>query len=601
MKPKTLATIAIWTICVGTIAFALVQVQTYAGLINNAGVIRGGTQQAVKLALANEPNDAIVARVDGLLDKLHSEESARPIEDPASKDFLEDIELVQGTWKFIKQEFKDLDNGTGSDARLLALSEDHFKQADAMVMSAQRRAERDLLWTIIGCLILVIAVTSVVAFREHRYQLARQTALETDPLTDGYSLTGFERRARSLVQASEPHAYLIVYSNVESFRVINESFGRPAGDNAIRTLHTLLKRACTKGELVAHVNADHFVMLIHNTDKRAEQLAAQTQARLKADESLPFSDRITCGYGVYEIAEATEDIATAISNAEAVLKGGVGGNLIARYDEEFRSQLAFEQSVLRHMRDAIEREEFVPYLQSQTSLTDGSIVGAEMLCRWDSPELGFLYPDRFIPQFERNGFISDLDFYMLEQACRRYTSLDAEGQRKPLHIAVNFSRVSLLENDFEERFVSLVERYGMPPERLHFEVTEGVFSVDEDSVLAILASLQRRGFPIAMDDFGTGYSSLSLLRKMPIDVLKIDRGFLSASEDDARSRRVLECVINLANDLGIDTVCEGIETAEQAMLLHKLGCNIAQGYYFARPVPFDELAEQLHAQEPTDK
>lgn len=585
----------------GAIAFALLQVQTYAGLINNAGVIRGGTQQAVKLALAGEPNDDIVERVDELLNKLYANEQSRPFEDTASENFLKDIELVQGTWKLINQEFKDLAAGTGSKERLLALSEDHFEQADAMVLSAQRRAERDLFWTIVCCLVLVIAVTSVVAVRERRYQRAREIAFETDPLTEGYSLAGFERCARDLVRAADPHEYLIAYSNIESFRVINESFGRPAGDETIRTLHTLLKRACTKGELVAHVNADHFVMLLHNTEQRAEQLAAQTQARLKADEILSFSDRITCGYGVYEIADETEDIATAISNAEAVLKAGVGGDLIARYDEEFRSRLAFEQNVLRHMRDAIEREEFIPYVQSQTSLTDGTLVGAEMLCRWDSRELGFLYPDSFIPQFERNGFISDLDFYMLEQACRRYQELDVKGQRKPLHLAVNFSRISLLQNDFEERFVNLVERYGMPPERLHFEVTEGVFSVDEDSVLAILASLQRRGFPIAMDDFGTGYSSLSLLRKMPIDVLKIDRGFLSASEDDARSRRVLESVINLANDLGIDTVCEGIETAEQAQLLHNLGCSIAQGYFFARPVSFDEFVEQLHAQEPADE
>ena len=342
------------------------------------------------------------------------------------------------------------------------------------------------------------------------------------------------------------------------------------------------------------MNADHFALLLRNTEGRAEQMAAQMQACLKADDDLPFSDRITCGYGIYELSERAEDIAVAVSNAGAVLKEGVGTDLLARYNDAFRSKLAFEQSVVRHMADAIEREEFVPYLQSQTSLIDGTIVGAELLCRWDSPDLGFLSPDRFIPQFERNGFINELDFYMLEQACRRYQDLDVEGQ-KPIHLAVNISRVSMLQNDFEERFVSLVERYGMPPERLHVEVTEGVFSVDEDTVLNILEDLQQRGFPIAMDDFGTGYSSLSLLRKMPIDVLKIDRGFLSASEDDERSRQVLESVINLAKSLGISTVCEGLETQEQVMLLHNLGCEIAQGFFFARPIPFDELVEQLHA------
>lgn len=594
LKPKMFATIAVWIICVSALAFALVQMQSYAAVINNAGVIRGGTQQSVKLALADQPNNTIVARVNGLLDKLQSEENARFIKDPASQDFLDDIGIVEGTWKLINQEFVALANGTGSKEHLLALSEDHFKQADAMVLSAQRRAERDLMWTIVGCLILVVAVTSTMAIREHRYQRARQAAMETDPLTGGYNLTGFERHAHDLVQMTKPRTYLIAYSNVENFRVINESFGRPAGDEAIRTINTLMERACKRGELVGHANADHFALLLRNTEGRAEQMAAQMQACLKADDDLPFSDRITCGYGIYELSERAEDIAVAVSNAGAVLKEGVGTDLLARYNDAFRSKLAFEQSVVRHMADAIEREEFVPYLQSQTSLIDGTIVGAELLCRWDSPDLGFLSPDRFIPQFERNGFINELDFYMLEQACRRYQDLDVEGQ-KPIHLAVNISRVSMLQNDFEERFVSLVERYGMPPERLHVEVTEGVFSVDEDTVLNILEDLQQRGFPIAMDDFGTGYSSLSLLRKMPIDVLKIDRGFLSASEDDERSRQVLESVINLAKSLGISTVCEGLETQEQVMLLHNLGCEIAQGFFFARPIPFDELVEQLHA------
>ena len=200
------------------------------------------------------------------------------------------------------------------------------------------------------------------------------------------------------------------------------------------------------------------------------------------------------------------------------------------------------------MRDALTNGEYAIYLQPQFSLEDGSLVGAELLCRWDSPELGFLAPDRFIPQFERNGFISELDFYMMEQACSLYPLVDhPKSDGTPVHLAVNFSRVTMLQNDFVERFDSVVRRFDIPASFLHVEITESAFSADEKVIIDIIADLQERGFPIAMDDFGTGYSSLSLLKSMPIDVLKIDRGFLSASEDDARSRRVLEYVIALAN------------------------------------------------------
>lgn len=242
------------------------------------------------------------------------------------------------------------------------------------------------------------------------------------------------------------------------------------------------------------------------------------------------------------------------------------------------------------MRKALAAGEFAVYVQPQFFLDDGSLAGVEALCRWDSPDLGLLMPDRFIPQFERNGFIADLDFCMLERACRLYPlTAQTKPGGGPVHVAVNFSRVTMLQNDFVERFERLVGRFDFPPAFLHVEVTESALTADDQALVGILSELRRRGFPIAMDDFGTGYSSLSLLRNMPIDVLKIDRSFLSASEDDERSRRVLEHVLALANDLGIDTVCEGIETAEQADLLHRLGCSIGQGFHLARPMPLDEF------------
>lgn len=595
MRSKVAAIVALLLLGIGLLVFTMAQMQSYASIINDAGVVRGGTQRAVKLALAGLPNDDAVQRVDEVLASLMEREEERPIKSPDTRDFEESLAQVAGEWDLIKQEFAAYEHGQ-PDQKLLALSEAHFELADTTVYLAQRRAESDFL-KIAGIGIAIIVSASLFIFLlERHHRLKMHGALTTDPLTRGRNLAAFEEEARKLVQAGGSNAFLIAYSNVVGFRAVNESFGRAAGDEVIRTLQSLFEKACKQGELVGHANADHFVLLLRNVEGRVEHLAAQTAARLQADDALPFSDRIVCGYGAYELTSANEDIATAISNAAAVLKEGTSINLIARYDDEFRSKLAFERAVEEHMRTALEKGEFSPYLQPQFSLEDGSLLGAELLCRWDSPDLGFLMPDRFIPQFERNGFIAELDFSMLERACSLYPLVGWEKpDGSPVHLAVNFSRVTMLQNDFVERFESLVNRFDFPASFLHVETTESAFSADEKALIGILSHLQQRGFPIAMDDFGTGYSSLSLLRTMPIDVLKIDRSFLSASEDHERSRRVLEQVIALANALGIDTVCEGIETRTQAELLRSLGCSIGQGFYFARPMPLSAFNERFAA------
>lgn len=593
MRSKVAAIVIVWLLGIGLLLFIMAQMQNYASIINDAGVVRGATQRAVKLELADLPNDKVVKRVDEMLASLFEREEHRPVKSRGTREFREALTDVQNQWGLIKQEFA-AEDGEQSDERLLALSEEHFELADKTVLLAQRRAESDFLWISGICIVLFASASIFISMLERNHRRKMRKALTTDPLTGGRNIFAFEEEARELVEEAEPKAYLMAYSNVIGFRVVNESLGRAAGDEVIRTLQSLFEKACQQGELVGHANADHFALLLHNVEGRIEQLAAQTAARLRADEALPFSDRIVCGYGTYELSDTGEDIATAISNAAVVLKEGTSNHLIARYDDEFRSKLAFERDVEQHMREALENGEFAAYVQPQFSLEDGSLIGAELLCRWDSPELGFLMPDRFIPQFERNGFIAELDFHMLERACSLHPLVDrTRPDGTPVHLAVNISRVTMLQNEFAERFRRLVERFDFPAPFLHVEVTESAFSADEKAIVDTLATLQRQGYPIAMDDFGTGYSSLSLLRNMPIDVLKIDRSFLSASEDDERSRQVLRHVIALANALGIDTVCEGIETPQQAALLRSLGCCIGQGFYFARPMPLEEFKKRF--------
>ncbi|RGZ00423.1 EAL domain-containing protein [Clostridium sp. AM58-1XD] len=208
--------------------------------------------------------------------------------------------------------------------------------------------------------------------------------------------------------------------------------------------------------------------------------------------------------------------------------------------------------------------------------------------RWRIPEYGLIAPDHFIPLFERNGSIADIDFYMMEKACEfiRY-HIDTYG--KEFCISVNFSRVTLYQQRFYPTVMELVERFRIPHHCIEMEVTESAFNGISEVMVNKITRLQEDGFLISMDDFGSGYSSLNLLDMLPIQVLKLDRGFLREYGVTEKAKNVISCVVELAHTLDIQVVCEGIETMEHLKLLQKIGCDYGQGFYFSKPIPQDEF------------
>lgn len=588
MKSKVLAIAIAWLLCVVGLLFIMLQMQSYAGIINDAGVVRGGTQRAVKLELAGMPNQDIVQRVDSLLASLHSGEEGRIFQSGTTVQLTDDLDAIQRQWDLIKQEFAALERGEGSQENLLALSEEHFRMADEMVLSAQKRADIDFAWTIGGMLAVIVVVSAFVSLLERHHRLKERRSLLVDPLTGGRNLFAFEEDGGGLVEGAAEGSYFVAYSNVVGFRTINELFGREAGDQTILLLQRTFAEAVGRGEIDAHANADHFALLLKSGDDPRRRMRALQELVEGALDTLPFSDRLTCSYGAFPLDDKGIGLDTAVSNAFAVLKDGALVDGVCWYDDAFRRQLAHSNNLLKYCEKGLEGCEFEPYLQPQVNLADGRLTGAELLCRWNSPDLGFLMPDSFIPQFERNGFIVKLDFHMLERALAYYASLENPSDQA-LRISINLSRVTILHPGFDQRLEGLFKRYGISPQHLDIEITEGLFAVDQDAVIDILTRLRTQGYRFAMDDFGTGYSSLSLLRKLPIDVLKIDRGFLSQSTETDDARRVLRGVIDLADDLGIETVCEGIERADQAEMLAAMGCTTGQGYLYDRPIPLDEF------------
>lgn len=589
---KGLIVIALWAVGVVMLILLLTQVRSYAYIINDSGVVRGGTQRVVKMELKGVRDDVTERRVTMLLSQLKKEEDERLVKGLETSAYMVCLEAVDRQWELIRDEIDRYEQGTGSKETLLDLSETHFELADEMVMAAQTRAEHEFLLMGIVCAALFLLAATIMLFMRNDRIAKLRAAYLVDSLTNRKNLLAFEEQAKRSVANAEDGAFVVVYTNVSNFRYVNESYGYDAGDQLIVTLARLLDGACERDELAAHANADHFVLLLRAEPNRVERLCEVVEEKLRESPDLHFANMLSFGCGVCPMTKATGTVPAAVSNAIAVLKGAGDSGKVAYYDDAFRAGVERKNRIEQRMDYALAQHEFLLYLQPKNDLADGSLVGAEALCRWQSDDMGFLSPDEFIPVFEKNGFIVQLDFFMLARVCQSYPLMPSDGE-EALVVSVNFSRVTVLREGFEERLMSIVDSARVPRSCIEVEVTESAFVVNEEAVIDKLISLKRCGFRLAMDDFGTGYSSLNLLRKLPIDVLKIDRSFLYEDAETGRTRAVLKGVVDMANDLGLTTVCEGVETREQIVMLHELGCDVGQGYVYSKPLPLAEFREKF--------
>jgi EAL domain-containing protein (putative c-di-GMP-specific phosphodiesterase class I) len=227
-----------------------------------------------------------------------------------------------------------------------------------------------------------------------------------------------------------------------------------------------------------------------------------------------------------------------------------------------------------------------PYLQPIVD-SNGTIIGAEALIRWDHPKKGFLHPEAFIPTFEKNGMIADLDKYIWRSACEILSTWT--GEKSHLFISINISPKDFLFMDVFAEVNALIEEFKIEPSRLRIEITETVMMTEVENRMAILNRFRESGFIVEMDDFGSGYSSLNQLKDMPLDVLKIDMKFLSSSKNSQKAEIILRNVLKLSGDLGLSSLTEGVETEDQYNMLSQMGCNLFQGYFFAKPMTVDEF------------
>lgn len=420
-----------------------------------------------------------------------------------------------------------------------------------------------------------------------------------DIITGYGNFEKFKVDAQTILNDNPDTDYVMFYFNIKNFKYINETYGHNVGDQTLKAVADVLNKYMQEGETFARVISDTYIMLIHS---KAEDPFMSIFNNIKAevhDACLAIQDRFVVDFttGILIIDETMHSYSINRLVDRAMMAGksidASTGVSYAFYDDEYHKKVLNEAQLENSIHGALENNEFCAYVQPKYDIASKSLIGGELLVRWMSPSKGFLEPAAFIPSFEKNGFIYQIDCFMLEQACksiRRY--LDSDIYVIPF--SVNLSRVTLAHPDFLSKVQEIVERYYIPHHYLEFEITESIFSENYALMIDVLTKLKSLDFIINMDDFGTGYSSLTLLRDLPIDVIKLDHDFLSRSAtNDKNAVSILRSIIDMAHTLDIRVVSEGIETVEQLDMLRSLNCEIGQGFLFAKPMPIEDYDKMI--------
>ncbi|MGB3308321.1 MAG: EAL domain-containing protein [Nodosilinea sp.] len=405
-------------------------------------------------------------------------------------------------------------------------------------------------------------------------------------------------------QRHSQHKFAVLFLDLDHFKVINDSLGHLAGDEVLVVVAQKLRSLVRATDLAARLGGDEFVLLLEDIDTLQEPLHIAERLLQEIQVPLAVSGRnvflnasvgiVMGGCDYQSPPEPLRDADIAMYRAKSQ---GRGRYVV--FNELMHQQALQRLQLEQELRDAIELGQLVLYYQPIFQLETQKISGFEALVRWQHPDRGFITPDSFIPIAEETGLIVPLDRWVLIQATRQ---LALWHQRYPhrvdLTVSINFSVKDLLRKDLLDDLTSILAQTNLQGHHLNLEITESTLIEDIQSMVVILQQLKSYGFTITIDDFGTGYSSLSYLHQLPVDALKIDRSFVMAMEANSCNSDIVETIITLSNRLGLAAIAEGVETQAQYDQLHRLGCELAQGYWFAKPLPATEV-ETLLASVPT--
>lgn len=426
-----------------------------------------------------------------------------------------------------------------------------------------------------------------ITISEHEKSL-REYQRTHDMLTDTFNRTYFIEKSTEVIN-NTPGNYYVIATNYTGFRLVNDLFGANKGNQVLidtgKVLHFLFDNT---NIVYARMGSDKFAILVNQSDFDDNIIDTIYNKISECIKMLP----ITLKLGV----------STVVNNlvVDAYEKGIMTIHYIkneydkkyAFYDTSVGDKEIREHILLNSLEDSIKNHYFELYYQPQVNSYDDTVVGAEVLIRWNHPILGRISPGEFIPLFEKNMVITSLDLFVWEEACR-FLKQCQNTKLSDLSISVNISPKDFYLIDVAFEIIKLVDKYEINPRLLKLEITESAFVSDQNKLINTIKSLQRKGFIIEMDDFGSGYSSFNSLKDIPIDVLKLDMKFLNGEINNEKTSEILTSIIGMAHRIHLPIIAEGVETKEQLDLLHEFDCDIIQGYYFAKPMSLDDFLKYL--------
>lgn len=418
--------------------------------------------------------------------------------------------------------------------------------------------------------------------------------LEFDQLTNMYIKECFFDHVKTVLSENSDKKYVLICSNIENFKIVNEKYGSDIGDSLLRYIaHKHIEFSGGK-EFCGRLSGDKFAILCE------QGIAPYSQDDVANGILNEFKDspvkNFSIKYGLYYIDDITVPVSVMCDRAQLAISTIKHryGVYFSKYNDSMRTTMVREHQIIDLMEQALSENQFSVFLQPKHNVKTTEIAGAEALVRWKHPDLGFISPGEFIPVFEKNGFIFKLDKYVLEEVCKILKKW-IENNHTAIPISVNVSRIDFDVPNFSNLIQELADSYQIPHELLHFEVTESAYTDNPQQIISVVSALRSMQFKVEMDDFGSGYSSLNMLSELPIDILKLDMRF-SQSKDGTLTKNkksILSFILSLSKWLGLPTVAEGVETEDEVEILKSMGCDYIQGYYFSKPMNLNDFEKYM--------
>ena len=451
-------------------------------------------------------------------------------------------------------------------------------------------------------------VKNVISRLENEWRKLEQTAqskeivdmrrrIELDALTNLYDRENFCRKAASFMQQDAALKYVIVYLDVNYFKVVNDLFSVETGNLLLRSAAAFLQSFVNGVGVAGRLEADHFALCLPTDILNIDTIIKGLDDVL---QSLNIPQNIRFYAGIYPVSNAFLGVSQMCDRAHTAMNSAKGHytQRYAWYDDKMREDELEEHLILRDMAGALAEGQFSINIQPIFNLETGEDFSGEVLVRWYHPLKEFIPPARFIPIFEKNGFVARIDRFVWEEACKML-AYEKKTFGRVIPVSVNLSRLNFYDENLVDYIIGLIKKYGLEPWMLKLEITESAYTDNMHLLIDTVARFQKEGFKILMDDFGSGYSSLNMLRNMPVDILKLDMRFLEDIQHDRRGQAIVRNVVNLAKDIDMDVIIEGVETKEQLDYLTSIGCKNMQGFYFAYPMTKEKYLDRfVHKPEP---